>query len=100
MHIGPILFQENTSFLKEISIGDDITVEVLLKGASEKCERFKFVHKIYRGDGKLAAVIEIFGAWMDLNKRKLTTPPEIILDLVKKMTRTEDFEKIPLKRGS
>jgi len=100
LNIGPVLFQENTNFLKEIGIGEDITVMILLKGVSEKGERFKFLHKIYNGDGKLSADIEIFGAWMDLSLRKLTTPPHIILDVVEKMTKTEDFEFIPIKRQS
>ena len=98
LNIGPILFQENTKFLKEISMGEDVTVEVLLKGFSENGERFKFLHNIYRGDGKLAAQIEIFGAWLDLTKRKLTSPPQIILKLAEGMTKTDDFEIIPLKR--
>lgn len=98
LNIGPILFQENTNFLKEISMGEDITVEVLLKGMSEKGERFKFIHNIYRGDGELSAVIEVFGAWIDLNKRKLTAAPHTILELAKEMTKTKDFEIIPLKK--
>lgn len=98
LHIGPILFQENTRFMKEISMGDDITVEVLLKGISEQGERFKFLHKIYRGDQQLSAEIEIYGAWMDLVKRKLCTPPSIILELAEQMTKTADFELISLKR--
>ncbi len=48
LDLGPILFKEATNFYKEISIGDDITVEIFLKGASEFGERFKFIHKIYR----------------------------------------------------
>lgn len=99
LNIGPILFQENTNFFKEISLGEDITVEILLKGMSENGERFKFSHNIFREDGKLAAVIEIYGAWLDLKKRKLTLPPEIILDLAKGMTKTEDFENILLKKS-
>ena len=98
LDIGPILFQENTKFIREISIGDDITVEVFLKGVSDKGERFKFRHHIFRGDGKLAAEIEVFGAWIDLSKRKLTSPPDIIQELARELTRTEDFEIIPLKR--
>ena len=99
LKIGPILFQENTKFLKEIIMGDDITVEVLLLGVSENGERFKFRHHIFRGDGNLAAEIEIFGAWMDHTKRKLTTPPPIIMELAEKLTKTDDFEFIPLKRS-
>ena len=98
LNIGPILFQENTKFLREIAIGEDITVEVLLKGLSENGERFKFLHNIYRGDGKLSAEIEIFGAWLDLTKRKLTSPPQTLLELAAQMTKTDNFEIIPLKR--
>ncbi|MGI9532132.1 acyl-CoA thioesterase [Lutimonas sp.] len=99
LRVGPVLFKEETSFFREIGIGDNITVEVFLKGASELGERFKFVHKIFRGDGILSAEIEIYGAWIDLNKRKLTTPPGIILEVLEKLTKTDDFEKISLKRS-
>ena len=100
LHIGPILFQENTRFYKEISLGEDLSVEVLLKGVSEKGERFKFLHRIYKGDGTLAAEIEIFGAWIDLVKRKLTSPPNTMIDLAEHMSKTDDFETISLKRSS
>ena len=81
-------------------MGDDISVEVFLLGVSEKGERFKFRHHIYRGDGKLAAEIEILGAWIDHTKRKLTIPPPIILELANQLKRTDDFEIIPLKKPS
>ena len=97
LDIGPILFQENTSFLKEISLGEDITVEVLLKGASSKGERFKFLHRIYREDGNLSAEIEIYGAWISLTKRKLISPPESITKFISQMTKTDAFETISLK---
>jgi acyl-CoA thioester hydrolase len=97
LNIGPVLFREETNFLKEIALGDDITVEVFLKGSSERGERFKFKHKIYRGDGKLAAEIEIFAAWMDLKIRKLTGPPKIIMDVFAQLDKTDDYENIPLK---
>lgn len=97
LRIGPILFKEETSFRREIQLSDNIVVEVLLKGASENGERFKFQHNIYRGDGRLAAEIEVFGAWMDLDRRKLIDPPGLILDLLSQVERSEEFEKIPLK---
>ena len=100
LKIGPILFQENTKFIKEITMGDDISVEVFLLGVSEKGERFKFRHHIYRGDGKLAAEIEILGAWLDLTKRKLTSPPPIIMELTQQLDRSDDFEIIPLIKSS
>ena len=50
LNIGPVLFREETDFFREITLSDDISVELLLKGCSEKGERFKMQHKIYRGD--------------------------------------------------
>lgn len=98
LKIGPILFQENTKFIKEIPMGDDITVEVSLLGVSNKGERIKFRHHIFRGDKKLAAEIEILGAWLDLTERKLISPPPIIMELVEQLKRTDDFEIIQLKK--
>lgn len=34
-NIGPILFSENTMFYREISLSEDITVELFVKGLSE-----------------------------------------------------------------
>ena len=98
LNIGPVLFREETNFRKEIRLSEDITVEVFLKGMSENGERFRFYHKIYKEDGRLAAEIEIYGAWLDLKERKLTQPPEIVLQTLRDIERTEDFEHIPMKK--
>lgn len=98
LNVGPVLFREETNFKKEIRLSEDITVEVFLKGMSENGERFRFYHKIYKEDGRLAAEIEIYGAWLDLKERKLTQPPEIVLQTLRDIERTEDFEHIPMKK--
>ncbi|MCA0933417.1 thioesterase family protein [Lutimonas saemankumensis] len=99
LNIGPVLFQERTNFLKEIGIGQTIRVEVLLKGCSELGERFKFLHRIYREDGILSAEIEIYAAWLDLKRRKLTLPPVEILKVLDSLTKTPDFEPIKISKG-
>jgi acyl-CoA thioester hydrolase len=99
LNIGPILFREETIFRREIRLSEDISVEVFLKGISENGERFKFSHKIFKTEGSLAAEVEIYGAWLDLKTRKLTKPPKIVLEALKDIERTEDFENIPLSRS-
>jgi len=99
LNIGPILFREETIFRREIRLSEDIRVEVFLKGISESGERFKFSHKIFKTEGSLAAEVEIYGAWLDLKTRKLTKPPKIVLEALKDIERTEDFEDIPLNRS-
>jgi len=99
LNIGPILFREETIFRREIRLSEDISVEVFLKGISENGERFKFSHKIFKTEGSLAAEVEIYGAWLDLKTRKLTKPPKIVMEALKDIERTEDFENIPLNRS-
>ena len=98
LQIGPILFKEETSFFREVSIGQDITVELMMKGYSEGGERWKIHHKIIKADGVVAAVIDVYGAWLDLDKRKLCAPPEAIVQMFDKLPRSEDFELIAMKK--
>ena len=96
-HFGPILFSEETKFLREIKLGDDITVETYLEGVSTNAERFKFFHRILRKDGVLAAEIRVYGAWLDTQKRKLIAPPKALSAIFIELERTENFQEIPLK---
>ena len=96
-NIGPILFKEETSFYREVNMGEDITIEIFLEGLSDNGERFKFLHKIFREDGVLAAEILVLGAWLDLRIRKLTPPPADMVKTFKEMTKSENFEEILLK---
>ncbi len=97
-NIGPILFSENTNFFREINLSEDITVELFLKGISENGERFKVQHHIFKENGVLAAKIEIYGAWLDLKKRKLTVPPSQIITTFNSLKKSENFENIPVSK--
>ena len=96
-NIGPILFSENTSFYREILLGENITANLIFIGASENFERFKFKHEIVKESGVLSAEIKIYGAWIDLTKRKLTTPPLEMIDIFNKLDKSNDFENIQIK---
>ncbi|WP_298368257.1 acyl-CoA thioesterase [uncultured Lutibacter sp.] len=97
LNIGPILFKEETSFLKEIHIGENITVKMELEGVSKGIERWRFNHQIFNKDGILSAEIKVYGAWIDLMKRKLTSPPLEFVEIFKALPKTENFKEIPLK---
>lgn len=97
-NIGPILFTEETSFRKEIHLGENITVDLKLSGLSENNERWKITHTVFNEEGKKSAVIKVFGAWIDLSKRKLTQPPKAAENLFLNAEKSEDFEIIPIKK--
>lgn len=97
LNIGPILFKEETSFLKEIHIGENITVHMELEGVSKGIERWRFNHQIFNQEGILSAEIKVYGAWIDLIKRKLTAPPAEFLKIFEELPKTENFIEIPMK---
>ena len=96
-NIGPILFEEYTSFRKEIHLGENISVNLKLSGISKNIERWKITHEVFNEAGQLSAIIKVYGAWIDLTKRKLTIPPKEALKLFFNTEKTEDFEEIILK---
>ena len=97
-NLGPILFKEETNFYKEIHIGEDITVNLALNALSSKLERWKLQHQIFNKAGKLAAQINVYGAWINLEKRKLSAPSAKFKNLFSSLNKTDDFEEIILKK--
>ncbi|OSY87404.1 thioesterase [Tenacibaculum holothuriorum] len=95
--IGPIIFEENTKFLKEIHLGENITANLKVLALSNKGERWKVQHEIFNEAGKLSAIITVYGAWLDLKKRKLTVPPTRFYEAFATGEKTEDFQEIELK---
>lgn len=99
-NIGPILFEEYTSFRKEIHLGENISVNMKLSGISKNNERWKITHEVFNEAGQLSAIIKVYGAWIDLTKRKLTTPPKAAQQLFLTTEKTSDFEEIVLKKAN
>ena len=96
--IGPILFEENTRFLKEIHLGEDISINLKVLGLSEKGERWKVQQEVYNTKGELSAIITVYGAWLDLVKRKLAVPPSKFQQIFNQAEKTDNFEEIILKK--
>lgn len=90
--IGPVLFREEGIFKREIIFEDEITINVEIVKAREDFARWSLRHHLLKGDGSLAAIINIDGAWIDLVKRKLTVPGEFIRDIFEKFPKSGDFE--------
>lgn len=94
MGLGPILFREETKFLKEIGLSEEITVTCQLQRMRKDGTRWTFLHEIFKESGAKAAEITVDGAWLDLKKRKLGIPNEEMLELFNQFPRTNDFEWI------
>lgn len=91
-HVGPVLFKETLTYLKEIP--PDVTVRVTMKmaGASADGRKWKIRHELFRSlDGARAAVVEVEGAWMDTKARKIAPPPQKLKEAFETVERTEDY---------
>jgi acyl-CoA thioester hydrolase len=97
LQIGAILFREETTYFKEIGMNELVKVDLFLAGSRKDGSRWRIIHHIFRSDGIKAATIEADGAWMDLVKRKLTNPPEQILNMLEHMPKTPNFDYWPDK---
>ena len=92
LQTGPILFREEAIFKREIRFEDQIAVDVALVRATSNYNRWSFRHTFTKADGGIAAIINLDAAWIDLVKRKLTTPGEFIQSIFERCPRAEDFQ--------
>jgi acyl-CoA thioester hydrolase len=89
--IGPVLFREELFYLREIVLGDYVTVSCEITRSRADGSRWTIRHELYRGDGIKAAVIITEGAWIDMEKRKLTLLPVELSSLFLHSPRSSDY---------
>src|SRR3569833_146102 len=89
--IGPILFREELFYLREIGINDYIKVTCELIKSRSDGSRWSIRHEIYRGDGIKAAIIITDGAWIDMEKRKLTALPAELNEMFMHAPKAADY---------
>ncbi len=91
LKIGPILFREELTYLKEVRAGGVVHVSCQLSKCRADGSRYSILQNIYRDDGVKAAIVQVDGAWIDMDKRKLAVLPQHIVDVFMQLPRTDDF---------
>ncbi len=92
LRFGPVMFREEIQYRRELVFGQEVTVTALAAGLSEDGSHWRVHQEVRRADGKQAAILRIDGAWIHLDSRKLIAPPGELLELLRRLPRTEDFE--------
>lgn len=92
MKMGPILFREEATFRRELNFGDTVHINLELTAASENYSRWSMRHHLIKNENKTAAIIQVDGAWMDTEIRKLAVPPSLIAETFTHIPRSEDFK--------
>src|SRR5574342_1424391 len=73
--VGPIYTAIHAQFLREVRMGETVTITYLLSGLSPKGGRWKVHHDILKSNGKKAVTIDLEGTILDLATRKPVLPP-------------------------
>ncbi len=90
--VGPIIFREETDYLREVGGEDRITVGFEFTGGSPDWKHFRIRHVLARVDGVHCATVVVRGAWLDLRERRVVVPPEPIALACHSLPRATDFE--------
>ena len=89
--IGPILFKEECSFIRELRLNEVVTVNVKIGEILADGSRWEMYHEVFNTKGEKSAQIKVQGAWIDLKQRKVTTPPVTLATAIAKLPKGEDY---------
>ncbi len=92
--IGPVVFKDTIQYFREIFMYETFVVTLCMRGLSQDGSKFHLVNDIRKSDGTRVATVTSEACWLDLNKRKITLPPEALFALLKSLEKTEDYSEI------
>jgi len=95
LRIGPVIQKDEIEYFREVNLLDEITVTFEGAGLSEDGSRFIVRNEFFRADGKLIARVTSTGGWLDLSQRKLVAAPVGLLDAMRALSQTSDFQQLP-----
>ncbi len=93
--MGPIYTAIHAEFLREVRIGETVTITYALAGLSPGGGRWKVHHDVLKSNGKRAVSLDIEGALLVLATRKTALPTPELAEVFSLVPRTESFEVLP-----
>jgi acyl-CoA thioester hydrolase len=93
--LGPVMMRDEIEYFSELRLLDRVTVSLMMAGLSADASRFRIRNEFSKEDGKLVARVSSTGGWLDLSKRKLTLPPEKLAEVLRNITKSQDFAELP-----
>jgi acyl-CoA thioester hydrolase len=94
LRIGPVVMKDEIEYFRELHLLDRMIVRLTLAGLSDDGSRMVLRNDFLR-DGRLVARVTSTAGWLDLSRRKLTCPPEPLLQALQGISRSEDFAALP-----
>ncbi len=96
--IGPVYTALQARFLREVRMGETITITYCLSGLSPRGACWKVHHDVLKSNGKKAVSLDLEGRLLDLTARKPVAPTPELFQTFNLIPRTPDFEILPEMR--
>jgi acyl-CoA thioester hydrolase len=97
--IGAVYSSLEARFLREVLVGERISITYTVTGLSPKGTRWRLHHDIFKSNGKKAVVLDLEGVALDLNSRRLIAPSPELLAVFQQIPRSPTFEAMPEGRS-
>ncbi len=96
--ISPFYSSLNAQFLREVRMGETVTITFALAGLSTQGERWRVHHDVLKSNGKKAVSLDLEGGLLNLATRKSAVPTSELLETFHLIPHTADFEPLPEMR--
>jgi acyl-CoA thioester hydrolase len=93
--IGPVYTKITTQFLREVLLGETVTINFTLTGLSPQGMFWRAHHDILKSNGKKAVILDMEGTILDLTTRKPVPSSEELMRVFELIPHSEDFEILP-----
>ena len=93
LKMTPIMFEDRTSYLKEILLGERVHIELQLAAGDRDGSRWSLRHTFRRGT-TVCAVYEAKGAWFSIATRQIIPAPPGLLEAYGNLARTHDYAEL------
>ena len=93
--VGPVYTDLHARFLREVRMGETITITYLLSGLSPLGSSWRVHHDVLKSNGKKAVSLDLEGTILDLSARKPVAPTPELMGVFNLVPRTPDFAILP-----
>jgi acyl-CoA thioester hydrolase len=93
--IGPTYTAIHVQLLREVRMGETVTITFALTGLSLQGGRWKVHHDVLKSNGKKAVSIDLEGVILDLATRRATLPTPELIQIFNLIPRNSDFGVLP-----
>lgn len=93
--VGPVYTSLSAQFLREVLLGETVTITYALSGLSASNARWKVHHEVIKSNGKKAVLIDVEGAIIDLATRRVAQPTPELVAIFNQIPRHKEFEVLP-----